>query len=50
MNSTQLFKTWSSFKALQGDFEYLIVFIDEDKWSYQQGKKKSGAKVKPKLC
>ena len=29
MNSSQLFKTWSSFKALYGDFEYLGVFIDD---------------------
>ena len=26
MNSTQLFKTWSGFQALYGDFEYLSVF------------------------
>ena len=29
MNSIQLFKTWSSFKALYGDFEYLIVITDD---------------------
>ena len=29
MNSSQLFKTWSSFKALYGDFESLGVFIDD---------------------
>ena len=29
MNSVQLFKTWSSFKALYGDFEYLIAITDD---------------------